>query len=82
MTVDQYVESELQHLLAEDDRIAEQGIRFVHTGGGGISLVGEVESAERRDLICQVVSEAFPELPVHCNIGLTRVHEPEEVEEL
>ncbi|GAA2577858.1 hypothetical protein GCM10010399_04520 [Dactylosporangium fulvum] len=81
MTVDQYVESELQHLLAEDERIAEQGIRFVRTEGG-ISLVGEVESAERRDLICQVVTEAFPELPVRCNIGLTRVHEPEEVEEL
>jgi len=81
MIVDQYVESELQHLLTEDGRIAEQGIRFVRTEGG-ISLVGEVESLERRDLICDVVHEAFPDLPLHCNIGLTRVHEPEEVEEL
>ncbi|MEU7866301.1 hypothetical protein [Dactylosporangium sp. NPDC049140] len=81
MSTEQYVEGELQHLLAEDDRITEQGIRFVRTGAG-IALVGEVESAERRDTICRVVSEAFPDLPVQCNIGLTRVHEPEEVEEL
>lgn len=81
MSVDQYVEGELQHLLAEDERITEQGIRFVRTEVG-IALVGEVESAERRDLICQVVAETFPDLPVRCNIGLTRVHEPEEVEEL
>jgi hypothetical protein len=81
MIVDQYVESQLQHLLAEDERIAEQGIRFVRTERG-ISLVGEVESTERRDLICEVVHEAFPALPLHCNIGLTRVHVPEEVEEL
>ena len=78
---DQYVESDLQHLLAEDERIAEQGIRCVRTGGG-ISLVGEVESAGRRDAICEVVNEAFPDLPLLCNIGVTRVHEPEEVEEL
>lgn len=81
MFVDQYVEGELQHLLAEDDRIAEQGIRFVRTDHG-ISLVGEVECAERRALICRVVSEAFPDLPIACNIGLTRVHEPEEMEQL
>jgi len=81
MAVDQYAEGELQHLLAEDERITEQGIRFIRTGSG-IALVGEVESAERRDKICQVVAEAFPELAVQCNIGLTRVHEPEEVEQL
>ncbi|MEV8515846.1 hypothetical protein [Dactylosporangium sp. NPDC051484] len=81
MTIDRYIEGELQHLLAEDERITEQGIRFVRTGTG-IALVGEVESAERRALICQAVAEAFPNLPVQCNIGLTRVHEPEEVEEL
>ena len=81
MSTDQHVEGELQNLLAEDDRITEQGIRFVRTGSG-IALVGEVESAERRDTICRVVAEAFPDLPVQCNIGLTRVHEPEEVEQL
>jgi hypothetical protein len=29
-----------------------------------------------------VVSEKFPDLTVHCDIGVTRVHEPDEVEEL
>jgi hypothetical protein len=79
--IDQYMEGELQHLLAEDERITEQGIRFVRTDSG-IALVGEVESTERRDMICHVVSEAFPDLPVQCNIGLTRVHEPDEMEQL
>ena len=81
MIIDQHVESELHQLLIEDARIAEQGIRVVRTEDG-IGLVGEVESAERRDLICEVVHEAFPDLPVHCNIGLTRVNEPQDVEEL
>ncbi|MET7420925.1 hypothetical protein [Dactylosporangium sp. NPDC005555] len=81
MIIDQHVESELHQLLIEDPRIAEQGIRVVRTEDG-VGLVGEVESAERRDLICQVVNEAFPDLPVHCNIGLTRVNEPQDVEEL
>ncbi|GAB3860064.1 hypothetical protein ACFPIJ_28150 [Dactylosporangium cerinum] len=81
MIIDQHVESELHQLLIEDVRIAEQGIRVVRTEDG-VSLVGEVESAERRDLICRVVAEAFPALPVRCNIGLTRVNEPSDVEEL
>ncbi|GAA3223683.1 hypothetical protein ACFO1B_36080 [Dactylosporangium siamense] len=81
MIIDQHVESELHQLLIEDARISEQGIRIVRAGDG-VSLVGEVESAERRDLICRVVAEAFPDLPVRCNIGLTRVQEPQDVEEL
>jgi hypothetical protein len=81
MIIDQHVESELHQLLIEDVRIAEQGIRVLRTDDG-VSLVGEVESSERRDLICQVIAEVFPDLPVHCNIGLTRVHEPHDVEEL
>jgi hypothetical protein len=81
VSVDQYMEGELQHLLAEDDRITEQGIRFMRTESG-ISLVGEVESPERRDTICRVVSEAFPDVPVRCDIGLTRVNAPQDVEEL
>ncbi len=81
MTVDQYAESALHTLLIEDDRIAEQGIRVVRTDAG-IALVGEVESAERRDLILRVIRERFPDLRVQCDIGLTRVHEPDDVEEL
>ena len=82
MRPDQYTESHLQRMLAEDERVAEQGIRVVRLEESRLALVGEVESAERRALIEQVVSEAFPDMDIHCDIGVTRVHEPDEVEEL
>jgi hypothetical protein len=82
MRVDQYTESQLQRLLAEDERVAELGIRVIRLEEGGLALCGEVESAQRRSLIEQLVAEEFPGLRVHCDIGITRVHEPDEVEEL
>jgi hypothetical protein len=81
MTVDQYGESQLQQLLAEDGRIAELGIRAVRLEDGFV-LVGEVESPQRRDVILQVVTDAFPDLRVQCDIGVTRVCAPDEVEEI
>jgi hypothetical protein len=82
MKVDQYTESQLQRLLAEDERVAELGIRVIRLEEGGLALSGEVESPQRKALIERVVSEKFPDLTVHCDIGVTRVHEPDEVEEL
>jgi hypothetical protein len=41
-----------------------------------------VESPKRKERIEQVVAEKFPDLTVQCDIGVTRVHEPEEVEEV
>ena len=81
MKVEQYTESELHNVLAEDPRTAEQGIRMVRLEDG-FALVGEVESTQRRDAICELVAERFPGLKVACDIGVTRVHEPDEVEEL
>jgi hypothetical protein len=81
VNVDQYTESELQNLLAEDARVAEQGIRVVRLETG-LALVGEVESTQRRDMIMKLVTERLPDVRVHCDIGVTRVHEPDEVEEL
>jgi hypothetical protein len=75
-------EGRLQHVLSEDPRVAELGIRTVRTEDGAFVLLGEVHSAERRAQIVEVVAEAFPELTVHFDIAVTRVHEPEEVEEL
>jgi hypothetical protein len=80
--VDQYTESQLQRLLAEDERIAEQGIRVIRLEEDCLALVGEVESHQRRILIERVVAERFPDLTVRCDIGVTRVHEPDEVEVL
>ena len=82
MTVDQYAESQLQRLFAEDARVAELGIRVVRTGAGGLSLCGEVESTQRRDVIEQVVREMFPDTNVCVDIGVTRMHEPDGAEEL
>jgi hypothetical protein len=82
LTLDQYSESRLQRLLAEDERVAELGIRVLRLEDGRLALCGEVESPERRAMIERVVSEAFPDLEVNSDIGVTRVHEPDEVEEL
>lgn len=81
MKVDQYTESQVHQVLAEDDRLAELGIQVVRLENK-VALVGEVESAQRRDQILAVLHEKLPDLEVHCDIGVTRVHEPEEVEEL
>jgi hypothetical protein len=81
MKVDQYLESQVHQVLAEDDRLSELSIQVVRLENK-LALVGEVESAQRRDLILAVLRERLPDLEVHCDIGVTRVHEPEEVEEL
>jgi hypothetical protein len=82
MRIDQNTESQVQRLLAEDERLAELGIRVIRLEEGRLALVGEVESPQRKTLIEQLVAEEFPDVTVHCDIGVTRVHEPDEVEEL
>jgi hypothetical protein len=79
--LDQYTESEVQTLLAEDPRVTELGIRVLRLEDG-LSLTGEVECAERRDMIMALVRDTFPEVRVRCDIGLTRVSEPNDVEML
>lgn len=76
-----YTEGEVQQLLAEDPRIAEQGIRVMRVDDG-VVLVGEVESPDRCAQIESVVREAFPGLNVRCDLGVTRVGAPREVEQL
>jgi hypothetical protein len=79
---DHYTEGHLQQLLAEDERISEQGIRVTRLDQGGFALHGEVECAQRRTLIERVVAEAFPDVQVRSDIGVTRVQEPDDVEEI
>lgn len=79
--IDEYVEAAVQRLLTEDASIAEQGItvtRREHT----LVLFGEVESRHRRDEILRLVTEAFPDVQVSADIGVTRAQEPSEAEEL
>ncbi len=76
-----YTEGHVQQLLAEDPRVAEQGIRVVRVDDG-LVLVGEVEGPDRCAQIEQVVREAFPDLKIRCDLGITRVGAPQEVEQI
>jgi hypothetical protein len=75
------LEAEIQRLLAEDDRIAEQGVT-VHRRENVLMLGGEVESAQRRDEICRQITAHYPDLEIACDIGITRTQAPAEVEEI
>ncbi|MBU2669541.1 BON domain-containing protein [Actinoplanes bogorensis] len=81
MTTDTDLEAEIQRLLAEHDRIAEQGIT-VQRRDHLIVLGGEVESAQRRDEICKQITAHFPDVQITCDIGITRSQAPSEVEEI
>jgi hypothetical protein len=75
------LEAEIQRLLTEHDRIAEQGIT-VHRRDHLVVLGGEVESAQRREEICRQISAHFPDVEITCDIGITRAQAPSEVEEI
>ena len=79
--VDEYLQAEIQRLLTEDDRVAEQGIT-VQRHEQHLVLGGEVESAERRDEICRAIGEKFPDVAITCDIGITRTTVPADVEEI
>lgn len=78
---DEYVEAEIQSMLAEDPDVAEQGITVVRRERG-LVLYGEVESPNRREEILRRVAERFPNLPVTSDIGVIRKQAPTQVEEL
>ena len=76
-----YLEESIQRLLTEDGRIAEQGIT-VQRRENMVVLGGEVESDQRRDEICRRITEAMPDVPLVCDIAITRAAAPTEVEEI
>ncbi|BCY06068.1 hypothetical protein [Actinoplanes sp. L3-i22] len=75
------LEAEIQRLLTEHDRIAEQGVT-VQRRENVLVLSGEVESAQRRDEICRQITARYPDLEIACDIGITRTQAPAEVEEI
>ena len=81
MTNDTDLEAEIQRLLTEHDKIAEQGIT-VQRRDQLVVLGGEVESAQRRDEICRQITARYPDLQITCDIGITRAQAPSEVEEI
>jgi hypothetical protein len=72
---------EIQRLLTEDDRIAEQGIT-VQRRDHLVVLGGEVESVHRRDEICRQITAHFPDVEIACDIAITRAQAPSEAEEI
>jgi hypothetical protein len=75
------LEAEIQRLLTEHGRIAEQGIT-VQRRENTLVLGGEVESPQRRDEICRQITAHFPDVAISCDIGITRTGTPTEVEEI
>jgi hypothetical protein len=79
--LDDYLEAEIQRLLSEDGKVAEQGIT-VQRREHMLILGGEVESAQRRDEICRQITTHFPDVEIACDIGVVRAQAPTEVEEI
>ena len=75
------LEAEIQRLLTEHGRVAEQGIT-VQRRENLVVLGGEVESPQRRDEICRQITAHFPDVEISCDIGITRTGTPTEVEEI
>ena len=76
-----YLEAEIQRLLTENARTAEQGIT-IQRRENTVVLGGEVESARRREEICRQITTHFPDVEILCDIGIVRAQAPTEVEEI
>jgi len=79
--VDEYLEAEVHRFLTEDPALAEQGL-VLHRREGTLLVQGEVESAHRRDEIHRLISQAFPDVRIECDIGVIRAQAPVDAEEL
>jgi hypothetical protein len=79
--VDEYVEAEVYRLLTEHPDVAEQGLTL-HRGEGTLLVQGEVESPHRRDEVCRLIGQRFPDVRIECDIGVTRAQAPVDAEEL
>jgi hypothetical protein len=79
--VDEYVEAEVHRLLTEHPDLAEQSL-VLHRRDGTLLIQGEVESAHRRDEVCRLISQRFPDVRIECDIGVIRAQAPVDAEEL
>ncbi|HEX5594894.1 MAG TPA: hypothetical protein VFX61_02570 [Micromonosporaceae bacterium] len=78
---DDYLEAAVQRLLTEEADLAEQGMTLTRRNNTLI-LSGEVESDQRRDEMVRRLRDAFPDVHLVLDVGLTRVQEPTQAEEL
>lgn len=79
--VDEYLEAAIQRMLTEEADLAEQGINLTRRKNT-LVMSGEVESHRRRDEMVRRVRERFPDVRLSVDIGVIRVDEPTEAEEL
>jgi hypothetical protein len=77
----EYLEAEIQRLLAEDTAVAEQGITVTRRERT-LVLTGEVETPARRDQILHLLADRFPGVALRAEIGITRAEPPVEAEEI
>lgn len=70
------LEGQIQHLLAEDDDIAELGVEALQEAGA-IVLRGQVNTVTRRELIVKRVHELAPDLSIRCEITVIEATAPE-----
>jgi len=77
----QYRAAWLRHVLAEDPRTAEMGVR-VTVRGDAVLLTGDVAGEQRRAEIEQLVHELVPDAAVLNDLRVTSVDEPHGKEEL
>ena len=76
-----YVEAEIQRLLAEDTAVAEQGITVTRREHM-LVLTGEVETPARREQILHLLAEHFPGVALRAEIGIIRAEPPVDAEEI
>jgi osmotically-inducible protein OsmY len=77
----QYLVARLRHSLAMDPRTAEQGVR-VKVRGDTVYLSGDVTTAQRRELLTEVVAELAPEMKIRNDVRLVPSGTPPATEEL
>ncbi|MBO0870304.1 MAG: BON domain-containing protein [Micromonosporaceae bacterium] len=81
MSDHRYIEADVQRLLSEHGNVSDQSLEI--TGREGVLVLrGEVESPGRREQIVRLVSERYPDMRVHNDIGVIRCDPPSEPEEL
>jgi hypothetical protein len=71
-----HLEGDLQHLLAEEGDVTEQGLT-IQREEDIIVLRGEVLSGHRRDAILATIAEHFPDIEVRSELTVIPVGRPQ-----
>jgi hypothetical protein len=66
---DEHIAADLEELLAEDDRVNEQGVR-VQVRNGVVMVRGTVATRNRRDAILALLGEQLPDTPVELDVAV------------